>query len=86
MILKEIQQSIEVVTGEPLKGSLDNKKIFCGLARKHDNASQSKIAEYLQIPLSNISYYLKQHAILSKTIGYSYVFKQIEADLIHRCQ
>ena len=28
MILKEIQQSIEAVTGEPLKGSLDNKKIF----------------------------------------------------------
>jgi len=49
MILKEIQQSIEAVTGEPLKGNLDNKKIFCGLARKHDNASQSKIAEYLQI-------------------------------------
>lgn len=84
MILKEIQESIEEITRQPLS-TLENKKLFCGLARKHDNASQSKIAEYLQIPLSNISYYLKQHTILSKNIGYNYTFKKIESNLIQRC-
>ena len=86
MILKEIHQSVETITGQPLS-SIENKKLFCGLARKHDTTvPQCQIAEYLQVPLSNISYNLKQHTILSKKVGYNYIYKKIESDLIQRCK
>lgn len=86
MILKEIHQSVETITGQPLS-TIENKKLFCGLVRKHDTTvSQHQIAKYLQVPLSNISYYLKQHTILSKNVGYNYIFKKIESDLIQRCK
>ena len=35
MILKEIHQSVETITGQPLS-TIENKKLFCGLVREHD--------------------------------------------------
>ncbi|GJH39870.1 hypothetical protein RCZ04_04200 [Capnocytophaga sp. HP1101] len=86
MILEEIKQSIEKVTGKDFKDRTWNLKYFCGLAIKHDIVSQGDIAEYLNMSRSHVSYCIKRHTSLSKNIGYNKMFKQIESDLIQRCE
>ena len=86
IILEHIRQSVEISTGEPLKSSPQYLKVFCGIAKKHYNATNKEIAKYLQKSLSSISYYVKQNSQLTDSKGYKLLFKDIENSFLERCK
>ena len=81
-MLEKIKTAIEEYTLEPISNSTAYMKMFCGLASKHSIVSNKKVATFLGISPSSVSYYRKEHNNMLAVTEYQQLFRKIEKKIL----
>ena len=81
-MLKKIKTAIEDCSLEPLNSNTAYMKLFCGLASKHSIVSNKKVATFLGISPSSVSYYRKEHNNMLAVTEYQQLFRKIEKKIL----